>query len=68
MKKSTGTDIGIPAGFTSFNLYQRRAVAQHHAKTAGAMRIADGFESGPVIDPLIDTKAVEKVEAHIATG
>jgi len=32
------------------------------------MKVADGFEPGAVIGPLIDTKAVEKVEAHIATG
>jgi acyl-CoA reductase-like NAD-dependent aldehyde dehydrogenase len=29
-------------------------------------RIADGFEPGAMIGPLIDMKAVEKVEAHIA--
>ena len=31
-----------------------------------AMKVADGFEPGAVIGPLIDMKAVEKVEAHIA--
>jgi acyl-CoA reductase-like NAD-dependent aldehyde dehydrogenase len=36
------------------------------AETAGAMKPADGFEPGAVIGPLIDMKAVEKVEAHIA--
>jgi succinate-semialdehyde dehydrogenase/glutarate-semialdehyde dehydrogenase len=36
------------------------------AETAGAMKVADGFEPGAVIGPLIDMKAVEKVEAHIA--
>ena len=36
------------------------------AETAGAMKVADGFEAGAVIGPLIDMKAVEKVEAHIA--
>jgi succinate-semialdehyde dehydrogenase/glutarate-semialdehyde dehydrogenase len=35
-------------------------------KTAGAMKVADGFEPGAGIGPLIDMKAVEKVEAHIA--
>jgi succinate-semialdehyde dehydrogenase/glutarate-semialdehyde dehydrogenase len=30
------------------------------------MKVADGFESGAVIGSLIDMKAVEKVEAHIA--
>jgi Aldehyde dehydrogenase family len=36
------------------------------AETAGAMKVADGFEPGAVIGPLMDMKAVEKVEAHIA--
>ena len=36
------------------------------AETAVAMKVADGFEPGAVIGPLIDMKAVEKVEAHIA--
>jgi succinate-semialdehyde dehydrogenase / glutarate-semialdehyde dehydrogenase len=36
------------------------------AETAGAMKVTDGFEQGAVIGPLIDMKAVEKVEAHIA--
>src|SRR5213596_2618150 len=35
------------------------------AETAGAMKVADGFEPGAVIGPLIDMKGVEKVEAHI---
>src|SRR5713226_4307315 len=35
------------------------------AEAAGAMKVADGFEQGAVIGPLIDMKAVEKVEAHI---
>jgi succinate-semialdehyde dehydrogenase/glutarate-semialdehyde dehydrogenase len=30
------------------------------------MKVADGFEPGAVIGSLIDMKAVEKVEAHIA--
>jgi hypothetical protein len=30
------------------------------------MKVADGFERGAVIGPLIDMKAAEKVEAHIA--
>jgi succinate-semialdehyde dehydrogenase / glutarate-semialdehyde dehydrogenase len=30
------------------------------------MKVADRFEPGAVIGPLIDMKAVEKVEAHIA--
>ncbi len=36
------------------------------AEAAGAMKVASGFEPGAVIGPLIDMKAVEKVEAHIA--
>jgi acyl-CoA reductase-like NAD-dependent aldehyde dehydrogenase len=36
------------------------------AETASAMKVADGFELGAMIGPLIDRKAVEKVEAHIA--
>ena len=42
------------------------ALTKRLAETAGAMRVADGFEPGTVIGPLIDMKAVEKVEAHIA--
>jgi succinate-semialdehyde dehydrogenase / glutarate-semialdehyde dehydrogenase len=30
------------------------------------MKVADGFEPGAVIGPLIDMKAVDKVEARIA--
>jgi succinate-semialdehyde dehydrogenase/glutarate-semialdehyde dehydrogenase len=36
------------------------------AETAGAMKVADVFEPGAAIGPLIDMKAVEKVEAHNA--
>jgi len=36
------------------------------AAAAGAMKVAGGFEPGAVIGPLIDMKAVEKVEAHVA--
>ena len=36
------------------------------AETAGAMKVAEGFEPDAVIGPLIDMKAAEKVEAHIA--
>ncbi len=42
------------------------AFAKRLAETAGAMKVGDGFEPGAVIGPLIDMKAVEKVEAHIA--
>ena len=36
------------------------------AKTVGAKRVDDGYEPGAVMGPLIDMKAIEKVEAHIA--
>jgi hypothetical protein len=42
------------------------AFTKRLAKTAGAMKVADGFEPGAVVGPLIGMKAVEKVEAHIA--
>ena len=42
------------------------AFTKRLAETAGAMKVAEGFEQGAVIGPLIDMKAVEKVEAHIA--
>ncbi|HEV2300420.1 MAG TPA: NADP-dependent succinate-semialdehyde dehydrogenase [Stellaceae bacterium] len=42
------------------------AFTRRLAEAAGAMKVADGFEPGAVIGPLIDMKAVEKVEAHIA--
>jgi succinate-semialdehyde dehydrogenase/glutarate-semialdehyde dehydrogenase len=42
------------------------AFTKRFAETAGAMKVADGFEPGAVIGPLIDMKAVEKVEANIA--
>jgi hypothetical protein len=42
------------------------AFTKRLAETAGAMKVAEGFEPGAVIGPLIDMKAVEKVEAHIA--
>src|SRR5215471_12996871 len=42
------------------------AFTKRLAETAGAMKVADGFEPGAVIGPLIDMKAVEKVEAHIS--
>jgi succinate-semialdehyde dehydrogenase / glutarate-semialdehyde dehydrogenase len=42
------------------------AFTRRLAESAGAMKVADGFEPGAVIGPLIDMKAVEKVEAHIA--
>jgi succinate-semialdehyde dehydrogenase / glutarate-semialdehyde dehydrogenase len=42
------------------------AFTKRLAETAGAMKVADGFDPGAVSGPLIDMKAVEKVEAHIA--
>jgi Aldehyde dehydrogenase family len=42
------------------------AFTKRLAETAGALKVADGFKPGAVIGPLIDMKAVEKVEAHIA--
>ena len=42
------------------------AFTKRLAETAGAMKVADGFEPGAVIGPLIDMKVVEKVGAHIA--
>src|SRR5467141_1484433 len=42
------------------------AFTKRLAETAGAMKVANGFEQGAVIGPLIDMKAIEKVEAHIA--
>ena len=42
------------------------AFAKRLAETAGALKVGNGFEPGVVIGPLIDMKAVEKVEEHIA--
>jgi succinate-semialdehyde dehydrogenase/glutarate-semialdehyde dehydrogenase len=42
------------------------AFTRRLAEVAGAMKVASGFEPGAMIGPLIDMKAVEKVEAHIA--
>jgi succinate-semialdehyde dehydrogenase/glutarate-semialdehyde dehydrogenase len=42
------------------------AFARRLAETAGAMKVGSGFEPGTVIGPLIDMRAVEKVESHIA--
>jgi succinate-semialdehyde dehydrogenase/glutarate-semialdehyde dehydrogenase len=42
------------------------AFTKRLAEVAGAMKVANGFEQGAVIGPLIDMKAVEKVESHIA--
>ncbi|HJU16665.1 MAG TPA: NADP-dependent succinate-semialdehyde dehydrogenase [Stellaceae bacterium] len=42
------------------------AFAKRLAEAAGAMKVAQGFEPGAVIGPLIDMRAVEKVESHIA--
>ncbi len=42
------------------------AFTKRLAETAGALKVADGFEPGAVIGPRIDMKAVEKVEGRIA--
>jgi succinate-semialdehyde dehydrogenase/glutarate-semialdehyde dehydrogenase len=42
------------------------AFTKRLAETAGAMKVAQGFEAGAVIGPLIDMNAIEKVESHIA--
>jgi len=42
------------------------AFARRLAETAGAMKVGSGLEPGTVIGPLIDMRAVEKVESHIA--
>jgi succinate-semialdehyde dehydrogenase / glutarate-semialdehyde dehydrogenase len=42
------------------------AFTKRLAEVAGAMKVGSGFEPGTVIGPLIDMKAVEKVETHIA--
>jgi succinate-semialdehyde dehydrogenase/glutarate-semialdehyde dehydrogenase len=36
------------------------------AEVASGMKVADGFKEGAVIGPLIDAKAVAKVEEHVA--
>ncbi|HZS83910.1 MAG TPA: NADP-dependent succinate-semialdehyde dehydrogenase [Stellaceae bacterium] len=42
------------------------AFAKKLAEAAGAMKVGSGVEQGVVIGPLIDMRAVEKVEHHIA--
>src|SRR5205807_788892 len=42
------------------------AFTKRLAETAGAMKVADGFEQGAVTGTLTDMKAVERVEAQIA--
>jgi succinate-semialdehyde dehydrogenase/glutarate-semialdehyde dehydrogenase len=42
------------------------AFSKRLAEAAGAMQVGDGAAAGTVIGPLIDMKAVEKVESHIA--
>src|SRR5690606_38835959 len=42
------------------------AFAERLAEASAAMRIGNGFEDGVVQGPLIDEKAVAKVEEHIA--
>jgi succinate-semialdehyde dehydrogenase/glutarate-semialdehyde dehydrogenase len=42
------------------------AFARRLAEVVGAMKVGSGFEPDTVIGPLIDMRAVEKVESHIA--
>jgi len=42
------------------------AFAAKLADAVNALKVGDGFEQGVVIGPLIDMKAVEKVEEHIS--
>jgi succinate-semialdehyde dehydrogenase / glutarate-semialdehyde dehydrogenase len=42
------------------------AFAKKLADAAGAMKVGNGAEAGIVIGPLIDMKAIEKVEQHVA--
>jgi len=42
------------------------AFSKRLAEVAGEMKVGNGVENGVVIGPLIDMKAVEKVESHIA--
>jgi succinate-semialdehyde dehydrogenase/glutarate-semialdehyde dehydrogenase len=42
------------------------AFAKRLAEVVGEMKVGDGAAPGTVIGPLIDMKAVEKVESHIA--
>ena len=44
----------------------RRLRQASSPRPPAAMKVGDGFEPGAVIGPLIDMKAVEKVEAHVA--
>jgi succinate-semialdehyde dehydrogenase/glutarate-semialdehyde dehydrogenase len=45
-------------------IYDRFAAA--FARAASQLRVADGFEEGAQVGPLIDTAALAKVEAHVA--
>jgi succinate-semialdehyde dehydrogenase/glutarate-semialdehyde dehydrogenase len=41
------------------------AFVKRLAEAVGAMKVGDGFKEGTVIGPLIDSKAVAKVEEHV---
>ena len=41
------------------------AFAEKFAKAAAAMKVGNGLEAGVTVGPMIDIKAVEKVEEHI---
>src|SRR5262252_2043273 len=42
------------------------AFARKLAEAVGAMKVGDGFETSTVIGPLIDMKAIAKVEEHVS--
>jgi succinate-semialdehyde dehydrogenase / glutarate-semialdehyde dehydrogenase len=42
------------------------AFAEKFAKAVAAMQVGNGLDSGVTVGPLIDSKAVEKVEEHLA--
>jgi succinate-semialdehyde dehydrogenase / glutarate-semialdehyde dehydrogenase len=42
------------------------AFADKLARTVGGLTVGDGFDEGVILGPLIDHKALEKVEEHIA--
>jgi acyl-CoA reductase-like NAD-dependent aldehyde dehydrogenase len=69
MKKSTRTQMGISGRLCKLCVRAADDAGNERiAETAGAMKVADGFEPGAVIGRLIDMKAVEKAEAHIAAA
>src|SRR6201984_2407089 len=63
-RSSGQTSVGANRILVQDGVYD--AFTKRLAETAGAMKVADGFEPGAVIGRLIDMKVVEKIEAHIA--